>query len=223
MSRLNKVAILGVLFVASTCQYTKACVHPNPHTYLRLVIIDLGPPVTITLVYDPWLTFGTMNTSCAAAFQLPMDIIDTVDAVRLVETGTDTLIAGFGPWNPNATTEAAVEALHPAGAGNQWFGFLNTLAGTVPANVPADFQVDVTLKPGETLDTLSAALCPRHPERVFTDEANANGTLMGTHEGLTAAQQLECPAVSQWGVGVLVLLVLTAGTIVVRRHRARVA
>jgi hypothetical protein len=33
----------------------------------------------------------------------------------------------------------------------------------------------------------------------------------------------ECPAVSQWGVGVLVLLVLTAGTIVVRRHRARLA
>lgn len=223
MLKNTRIAMAGLLLMASTGVPARACTDPPPMTSLTAIIITVGPPVVVTLVFDPWTTFETdTNKSCACAFRFPTAMIETIDDVRLVETGTDTPIPGFS-WAPNTTTSDAVEALSGAGAGNGWLGFLSGISENVEAGIEADFQVDITLKASVTKKDLITALDEDGNSRVFTDEGNSDGTLTGNHAGFVDVEVALVPTVSEWGLVAMVLLTLTAGTVVLGRRRRRVA
>lgn len=221
----NQIKSVAIAMVSSVLllapSRAQACTDPPPFTTLTFITITLGPPVQITLVFDPWTSFAATQTQfCACAFRFPTNLIDSIDDVRIVQTGTNTPIAGFFTWNQNATTSAEVESLIGSGAGDDWFGFLNDLSGAIPAGNLADFRVDVTLQPGVTLQDLQNEFAADGSNRVFTDEADANGHLLGTHGGFTDVSGI-IPTVSEWGLIVMGLLLLTAGTVVIRRLQVR--
>ena len=219
MKRILGYMLVVALIAGVGPRPAAACAITPPTTVLTGVIIDPGPPITVTLIFDPWTTFASdPNMFCTAAFRFPTAMIDTIDHVSLVETGTDTLVAGFGSWDPNATTSSDVEAMVAAGAGNAWFGFLNDLGASVSSGVEADFQVDVTLESGVTLSELMAALDGESV--VFSDEGNASGNPIGTHPGFVTVQLLSSvPALDYWGTAVLLLTLLGIALIFRRTRR----
>lgn len=218
---MTRILAIALVLVASLGQgpSAKACSDPPPATVLTVIIISLGPPLTITLIFDPWETFASNDTQfCNCAFRFPTSLIDTIDDVRFCETGTDTLVPGFGPWTSNVVTSGAVDGILPAAPGEEWFGFFSDLSGAVSAGTLADFQVDITLMPGVTVQDLRDALDLE--SIVFSDESASDGDPMGTHQGFTNGS-FPVPAVSDWGILVMVLLTLTAGAVVFRRLRNR--
>lgn len=220
---MTRTLAIALVLIASLGRgpSAKACGDPPPATVLTAIIISLGPPITITLIFDPWTTFASDDTQfCNCAFRFPTSLIDTVDDVRFCETGTDILVPGFGPWTANVITSGAVEGLAPAGAGNEWFGFFSDLTGAVSAGTLGDFQVDLTLMPGVTLQDLQSDMVSGLDGIVFSDESESDGMPMDTHQGFTDAT-FDVPAVSDWGLLVMVLLTLTAGAVVFRRLRSR--
>lgn len=218
------VRLLLIIILASGLgmpRSASACGDPPPATVLTFIVIALGPPVTVTLIFDPWTTFASSSTQfCSCAFRFPTALIESIDAVRLVESGTDTVITGFGTWTANTTTSADVESQLGAGTGNEWFGFLNDLSASVTGDVPADFQVDVTLKAGITLGDLSAAYMADGASRVFSDEADSSGMPTGAHGGFVNAQVPMVPALSPMGLAVLGLLLMAVIAVAIVRRRA---
>lgn len=219
MNRILSSMLAGLLIAGVGPRPADACGDPPPATVLTAIVITPGPPVAVKLIFDPWTTFGSASTQfCTCAFRFPTALIDTIDAVRLVETGTNTPIAGFGTWVVNANTSADVEALVGAGAGNGWFGFLNDLGAAVSPGTAADFQVDVTLKTGVTLSDLMTALDGQ--DVVFSDEGNATGNPIGTHQGFVTANVAQgIPALGNWGTVVLLLTLLGVALIFRKTRR----
>jgi hypothetical protein len=217
------VAML-VLFLGMTPR-ASACAHPPEVTNLTFIIINPGPPVMVTLIFDPWTTFASDDTQfCSCGFRFPTALIDSLDEVRFVETGTDTLVTGFDAWPFNATTSAEIEAVLGAGSGNEWFGFLNDLSANVPSDIEADFQVDVTLSAGVTLADLISWFNQNKDNVVFSDEANSSGVPLDTHQGFVGLGDVlvPVPAVSYLGMMLLIVLMLAAAKVVINRRRASV-
>lgn len=216
---------LGVLFSTIPHGGAKACTTPPPTTILRLFIINVGPPLRIRLVFDPWTTISTDSSQfCSCGFRFPTAVIDTIDEVRLVETGTNNLISGFAAtWASNATTSAEIENILGTGAGDDWFGFLNDLGSSVTADTEADFQVDVTLNADVTVDGLFTTLDADRENLVFSDEANSSGVPLGTHQGFVDVSKIvgppPVPTVSEWGLVVMTLIVFVGGTMMLGRRK----
>lgn len=221
MSKIGKILLVVVMLLGTMVTNVRACQDPPPMnlTTLRLIIITLGPPVRITLVYDPWMTFGAApGMNCACAFKLPPGMVASVDAVRLVQTGTNTPISGFS-WVADPDTTGAVETISASGVLDDWFGFSTGISQNVPAGTMVDFQADVTLTVGMDHNDLVGAMNGTLTNRAFSDGANANGTPNNSHQALVTATHIIMPTVSQWGLAVMALLVLSAATIVIRGRR----
>jgi hypothetical protein len=255
--------VLGVTFLWSIAvSSVQACTHPNPTTKLRIIIVT---PTRVILVFDPWTTFGsTKEDYCACGFRYPTDQIETINSIQLVETGSVTIdyptgnpIPGF-EWTSNTTTKNAIEALG-TGTGNDWIGFLSDMNTDVAGDIPADFRIDVTLKPDVTVDDLADSFRSDGSSRMYTDKGNADGSLTGKHGGFTEASSViidsdgdgiadaddNCPntynpdqadtngngigdacegippvpTLSEWGLIIFTLLLLTVGTLFFMRQQ----
>jgi len=206
--------LFALAFTTTHARVAEACVHPNPTTVLRFILITNGPPVRIFLVFDPWLTFGTAPTDfCACGFKLPNGVIDTVDGVALVETGTSTVIPGFN-FVADTDTSTDIEALINSGPSATWAGFSSDQSLSIPPDVSADLRVEATLLPGVSVNDLFNAFNGISlTNAVYTDEANPDGTLAGTHGGATAVSTVIIPTVQEWGLALMFLLMVAAMTI----------
>jgi len=190
---------------------------------------------TICIRYDPFMTTpGVANQTVVSAFKIPEGL--TINSVQLVPTcnGNSACsaappgppISGFGLWAANGTTTGAVNGMMPAGAGAQWRGFSNVTTGVVAGGQPCDLLIDIAV-PGNNENSAKAlmqALCRFHSARLkeaFAGPGLANGTPT-TGSGFTeTTPSTLCPALTNWGVGMMVLLVCGAGGhIVIRRSRA---
>jgi hypothetical protein len=193
-----KRAVLGLSLAAMTAAGTgaaDACVDPlravdtgKPlDVTLRDVrVLSAGPPVKLRLVYGGFASrSASAGESCGCGLRLEPAVIASVDALRVVEAGTDTPIAGVGTgWASSGALAAAIEAIQAAGAGNQWLAFERTLGTDPPSGTAADIQADVTLQAGATAQ--QAVLQFQRPpgtkprRRVFTDKTDGSGTPLNT-------------------------------------------
>lgn len=181
--------IVPLLFLAASTVLSPgvfACADPPPETVMT-VMLTAGakvPGTALTLIFDPWTSIASgTGQFCSCAFRFPTDKIASIDAVRLVETGTNNVLASFDTWTEDLDTSASVEAMLAAGAGEDWTGFLSSLNATVEPGVEADFQVDITLASGITIRDLGEDLAADLQSMVFSDEADSIGIPMGTHGG----------------------------------------
>jgi hypothetical protein len=163
-----------------------------------------------------------------------------VDSVQLVQScGADpdpeclemppTVIGGFGPWTDSEPTRAAVDGIIPATMGNQWYGYKSTTTGPVTGGLMSDFLVVLNV-PGNNMQAaegLRRALCQFHSfvaKEAFAGPGMADGTptdLQDINDFTEADQPSElCPALTNWGVGAMALLVCAGGGLVIRRSRA---
>ena len=182
----------------------------------------------VRLIYDPWTTFASSGTEfCSCAFRLPTSVIQSVDLVQLVETGTASAsssgipLAGFPNFLDNAANSAAVEGILASGGGEDWFGTLAGLSAAVPAGILADFVIEVTLQPGMTIIDLATALAADGANRVFSDEATAAGIPMQAgHGGFVGVDMAGgVPALGKWGLAVMVVVMLSTALFILRRKQ----
>ena len=206
------VFVLAIISLGVFVDRTQACVTHDP------------PPPNIWIQFHEdgsvWITFHGYQTFGAAAGgfctcalnQVPL--ITAVNAAEFRDAGTGELIEEFSfTSNPNSDF----------GGGIPWAGFATApLPVPIEAGTLVDILFDVDLVPGTTFDDLAAELAAGG-NMIGTDEAGDDGSPAGTHQLIFPAGPIEpsnvIPTVSEWGLIIMTLLALTAGTIVFARRR----
>jgi len=194
MRRATWVFSVVVLALFSHAQFVSACVSGPKRSDIVDVRVLNTSPVQVTLIFDAYTSYLTgFGDSCGAGFRVDPLIIASVDAVRTVQDGTDTEIAGTGGWASSAALAAAIELAEPAEPGTQWEAYEMTSGGTGAGTV-ADIQVDVTAQGGVTAGELVAMYqgppSSKQKDRLFTDETDGAGNPLGTQEIVTDVRGL---------------------------------
>ncbi len=229
MKRSLGCLALGLLLSSGLSTTANACGDPPPVTEVTGFTIAAGQ---VRLIYDPWTTFASSGTEfCSCAFRLPTSVIQSVDLVQLVETGTasavssGTPLAGFPNFLNNAANSAAVEGILASGGGEDWFGTLAGLSAAVPAGILADFVIEVTLQPGMTIIDLATALAADGANRVYSDEATPAGIPMqaghGGFVGVDMSGGVPVPTMGEWGLAVLAVVMLSTALFILRRKHKK--
>lgn len=210
------LALTGMLLVVSPIGQVQACAVPPPQPP-DIWILFHGDG-TAWIIFHGYSTFGAgPGQFCACAFnQIPE--ITAVLAAQIVDNATQQPIAGFN-FQPNVTTSASFNGLDP---GN-WAGFSSDVSQAIPPGLSVDVQFLVELAPGVIDSALVNALEDAGGNVVGTDEADNMGNSTGAHLGLfpPGSVMKVIPTVSEWGLIVMMLLLLTAGTIIFGRVRQR--
>lgn len=198
---------------------------PDQKSLCRLVKISQNPP-RYRYVIDPWSTQGANPGAHAAfGFRFPTGLIQSVDAARLLETGTDSVVAGIS-WTSNATTTSAILGLVPVKPGQAWAGFLGSVSSSVPDNTEVDFEVEITLHDGVSESDLVAYFCANQVDQAFSDGADSLGNLTNTLRAFVDvapqdAADVCVPTLSGVGIAAMVAILGSASVLVLRRTRTQ--
>jgi len=196
MRRLLPTLALTAALVLASAGDAPACLERENKVSLRSVSLLAGQPgpIGLRLTLTTWSTLAAApGQHCGWAVKLPTGVVDTVDAVTVVDAGTATPAAGLGTgWTPSAPFTAAVTALSPTLPSAAWLGFANALGAAVPDDAPVDVVLDVTLLPGATAGDLLAGLAvvPDSKRRFFTDQTDAGGMPLDVRQAFVALVEL---------------------------------
>jgi len=171
-------------------------------------------PTNVWIIVTGYRTFGAGGGQfCACAFKELPSVTSVNNAAVHAQNGT--LLAAFD-FNQNAGSSAAASGVS---AGN-WQGFLASVTESVPGDLPVTLRFDATVAPKTTFAQIESEILAAGP-LVITDEANSDGSFAGTHQSVVSAGNVTegpvIPTVSGWGLIILALLVLSGGTLAVRR------
>lgn len=176
------------------------------------------PPVRIASIgasswrisFENYTSFGAAGQFCACGLSVTGLSIQSVNAARVTNATNGTVLMSF---TSNANTTSGFNA---ADSG-VWHGFVSGLV-TLPSGIPVDIEFDVTALSTATQNDVYAAI-----RRIGTDEADSSGNLLNAHQGISGPGPcLSCsgtvPTMGEWQLALLAVLLLTAGTLVVRRR-----
>lgn len=169
------VAILLTTFVGlAAAHIAAACTVPPPRPpdvwiILHEVCCDFhNPPncyIRAWIIFHKYTTFGSgPGQFCGTAFPRLTPVL-SVDGVSVVDASTGVPVPGFS-FAPNDLTGQSYGAV----------GFLSPISTQVPAGIPIDLMLSVTLKDGTTFDDLAAALSSEG--YLVTGEADSSGNLI---------------------------------------------
>jgi hypothetical protein len=232
------VLVLAVTMLPLFAKAAIACCKPKKPKKIETIII-FGPDEGSTIEGKParfqvsgYETFAAPGgTHCALALGHSGNLITTVRSGSVVLAGTFTALQNFGPFatdqvvNQNITTGFGFTGGATVG-GLTGQGFLATVNVNQPINfdppIPLDLVFDVTVRPGTTAQALAADLLAS--ALIGTAEADASGHLNNPDhfskdriDSVTVASVTGVPTLSEWGVMIMALLLLSAGTLLITK------
>jgi hypothetical protein len=232
------VSLLVGLLLASAPARVSACFeipHAPPPIW-----VTTNNNCTIKLTFHDYTTYAATMAGdyCACALNLPFTY-GNVLAAKVVMAGTQTPLPNFSfTFDPDSGN--GYQAISGTGP---WTGFSSAVAGAINANIPIDLCFDIQLHPVITNDQcgtiivnwaniMPAVNCISNhlastPMLVGTGGAFPNGAPDPTkHLSINRAGPImvmlgaPIPTISQWGLIILALLLLTVGTVCVHRRQA---
>lgn len=216
VSSLRLFVTLALAVAVIAPMPARACVRrpiPKP-----LFWVIFHSPTTAWIGFHGYTTFGTSaGQFCACGFSpLSGGVITSVDAVLVVDRDTQTPIAGFN-FSVDAAVSASLQAELPTG---NWTGLISDQDAAVAADLNIDILLEVTVVDGSTATEIVAELGGMEVA-LGTAEADAIGALLPGHLAIIEGPFNAVPAVTEWGMAAMVLLLLVTGTIVFRRYSAK--
>lgn len=174
----------------------------------------------VMIIFEGYETFGSsVGDFCVCALDQVAGIV-SVDSVEFRNTATEALLTEFS-FSPDP------DSVFPGG--DPWAGFSSeALVVPVAPGISFDIEFNVTVAHGTTFVDLANALSSAG-NVIGTDLADGNGVPTGAHQYILSAGTIThstspIPTVSEWGLIIMTLLFLTAGTIVLgRQHRPAAA
>ena len=231
------VSLVG-LFLGGLPLRLSACfeIPPNPPP----IWVTTNNDCTIKLTFHNYTTYAaTMSGDyCACALNLPFTY-GNVLAAKVVMAGTQTPLPNFSfTFDPDSGN--GYQAISGTGP---WTGFSSAVAGAINANIPIDLCFDIQLRPVITSEQcgtiivdwaniMPAVNCLSNqlastPKLVGTGGAFPNGAPNpAKHLSINRAGPImvmlggtPIPTISEWGLIIFALLLLTVGTVYVQRRQ----
>ena len=212
---LKPSLLLFVLLTGVLCLLTDtniACVRPKrsrPRGTIRMVETIDGE--VSLLLPSSYVTFAANPpTQCAMAFLHSGRVIQSVDKVSVVITDTASSVFNFRIEN----SDRICRGFFIDTEFNACQGFLARVDRPIAEGQDVDVIFSLTLKPNATVEQLQLDLATA---LVGTDEANADGSLKGTHQhieqlgDITIESIMTVPTLSKSGVIILTLLLMLSG------------
>ncbi|NOX57703.1 MAG: IPTL-CTERM sorting domain-containing protein [Planctomycetes bacterium] len=209
------VVVLAAVSLGWFADVARPCVEHDPAP--PDIWIKFQTPRIVWITLHGYQTFGSSaGQFCTCALnQIPA--ITSVDLVEFREPGSGNLISEF-LFAPDGDSDF--------GGGITWAGFSSSpLQSPVAAGIPVDVLFRVNVVPGTSFVSLANDLSGAG-NVIGTDEADSNGFPTGAHQIVLPAGPImsaPVPTVSEWGLIIMTLLLLTGGTIVLGRRRTPVA
>ena len=170
----------------------------------------------VWIIFHGYSTFGSdPGQFCVCALN-QTEVIAAVEGVEVIDRRTLEPMEGFA-FVSNSNSDF--------GGGTPWSGFSSDVSVRIPAGISVDIRFNVSLVPDATIAELITEL-ENAGNVVGTDEANSDGSPTGFHQAIFTAGAVTTgivPTLSEWTAIGMLLLLLTAGTIVFFRKRGREA